>query len=137
MSKPIDAAVRWRKQQLDDLRRNLGALFKRQEELQHSLEAINTELESEMLVANGMALANFSAFHARNRTSHGQTLQQLDAIEQEIDALRAHVTAAFEDYKAVDVAAERQREALRLEERLSAQAAMDDMAAQRHGGSSV
>lgn len=134
MTKALDAAVRWRKQKLDDLRRDLGVLFKRQEELQEQIAAIDAELQAELEAASGMTLANFGAYHARNRVAHGGTLRKLDALETEIDAMRALVTEAFEDFKAVDVAADRAREARRLENLRQEQAMLDEVAAQRHSG---
>jgi flagellar export protein FliJ len=132
MTRTLDAAVRWRKQRLDDLRRDLGKLFNRQEELQAQLSEIDKELSAEATAASGMALANFSAFHARNRVAHNATLDRLDQLEVEIDGIRTLVREAFEDYKAVDVAAERQVENARLEGLRQEQGELDDVAAQRH-----
>lgn len=132
MTRTLEAAVRWRKQRLDDLRRDLGVLFQRQEELQAQLASIDDELAAEMQAAAGMALTNFSAYHARNRVAHGTTLHRLDALEAEIDTVRSLVTEAFEDFKAVDVAAGRQAEAARKAALTQEQQVLDDLAGQRH-----
>lgn len=135
MKTPYDAGLRLRKQELDTLRRQLGALHARQDALEQSLAEIDGEVaaEAQRTTPEDMAsFADFGAYLGRQQLAKQAIFRELDALKQEMEKLQEAVGDAFAEFKTLDIAATRFIEAARQEAARREQAEMDEAALLRH-----
>lgn len=132
MKTPYDAAARWRKNELDTLRRELGTLQARQDELLARMSALEAEVEAEAELAPLNPFSNFHAFSTRKAQDNARIEDELHLLEQEADKLRAMLETAFTDFKTLDIAAERYRVAAVRALASAEQDELDEIAARAH-----
>ena len=131
MKTPYDAAMRWRKLTVDDLRREMAALADERDALQARLAALDARHAQEFDIAGQMPFADFVAYDGRAKLERRRVCDALNALEDRLLAVQEQLTEAFGEYKAFDLAAERFREAARIEAARREQQAFDEIAAQR------
>ena len=132
MKTPYDAGLRLRKNELDELRRELGALYTRQDALEEKLKAIDSEVSAEASLGSPevlLGLADFGAYLGRQRLARQSVQQELDKLNVEIERVRDALASAFADFKTLDIASARfienaKKEAARLEQLEADEAAL-------------
>jgi hypothetical protein len=129
MKTPFDTAIRWRKSELDSLRRILVRLEEEQALLFAQIDVLEKQFSAEERIARHQPLLNFAHFATLNRRERQLLVQDADRLEADIDEFRSKVAAAFQDYKALDIAAQNFRIAEDQQEARNFQAEMDDLSA--------
>lgn len=132
MKTPYDAGLRLRKNELDELRREIGALYARQDALEEKLKEIDAEISAEASFNAPEVLvgfADFGAYLGRQRTARQQVEQDMAKLQAEMDALQDKLANAFADFKTLDIASARfienaKKEAARLEQQEADEAAL-------------
>lgn len=132
MKTPYDTVVRLRKNALDALRREMALAEARREEAQARLSVHYAALDAERTAAPDAPLADFGAYLARMRTIEAEMRRTIAHRDAEVDALAARIEAEFGEFKTLDLAAEKFREARRRELAQKEQAEFDEAALQRH-----
>ena len=132
MKTPYDAATRWKKQILDELRRELAVLMRQQEALEMEIIRIDARFEAELASVASLPLHNFAGFATRSRAERTRLEADIVELERKASALQAQITEAFQDFKGLDVASGRYREAVRKERDAKERDAQDEVALQRH-----
>lgn len=133
MKTPYDAALRWRKDQLDTLRRALATLYAQEEHLKNELAMLEARVQNEQQQQNerDLLLFNHEAYLASMRAQRAQLLTDLDTLAGKIAEQQIKIAEQFQDVKALDIACTNYREALRAERDAKERATLDDQAAQR------
>ncbi|MCH8685897.1 flagellar export protein FliJ [Pedomonas mirosovicensis] len=132
MKTPYDAGLRLRKNELDELRREIGALYAKQDALEGKLKAIDGEIASEAQLGLPEALvglSDFGAYLGRQRLARHQVEQEMAKLQAEMDKLQEKLAEAFADFKTLDIASARfienaKKEADRLEQLEADEAAL-------------
>ena len=132
MKTPYDAGLRLKKNELDELRREIGALYARQDALEERLRGIDAEISSEAQLGSPEALiglADFGAYLGRQRLARRQVEQEMAKLQAEMDKLQDKLADAFADFKTLDIASARfienaRKEADRLEQLEADEAAL-------------
>ncbi|MGK2286768.1 flagellar export protein FliJ [Pedomonas sp. V897] len=132
MKTPYDAGLRLKKNELDELRREIGALYARLDALEGKLRGIDAEIAAEAQQDATEALigvADFGAYLGRQRLARQQVERDMAKLQAEIDALQDKLADAFADFKTLDIAAARfienaRKEADRLEQLEADEAAL-------------
>jgi len=132
MKTPYDTVVRLRKNALDALRREMALAEARREEAHRRLTAHFAAIETERAAVPAAPFADFGAYLARMRGIEVQLRRDITRLDAEVDALAARIEAEFGEFKTLDLAAEKFREARRREEAQKEQAEFDEAALQRH-----
>lgn len=107
MKTPYDSGLRVRKQELDDLRRELAGLYSRQDELEAALMGLEAEVRAEADAATTQPFANFVSYIGRQSAAKSQVRGQIDTVVNEIERMQEVIAQAFADFKTLDIAAER------------------------------
>jgi flagellar export protein FliJ len=131
MTTPYDAARRWRKDDLDQVRRELTVLHRRRDDLDAQLSSLDALLAREAGVAPAVPFANFGAFHGQVQAQKGTIAQAIAAVDDDIARVSDLVARAFEDFKVLDIAAERYATEQREQAARREQTELDDIAGQR------
>jgi hypothetical protein len=131
MKTPYDAAVRWRKSELDLLRRQVVELEDQKDVMLAEMQVLLKQFATEELVARHQPLYSFAQYATLNRNERAGLQRDIDRLEADIVELRERVASAFQDFKALDIAAQNftlaeQRKQAKLE-----QAELDEIAARR------
>jgi hypothetical protein len=105
MKTPYDAAIRWRKSELDFLRRNLAELQDQHAVMQAEMALLEKQFVAEECVAKHHPLLNFAQFATLNRQERTGLQQQMDGLLADIAELSERVSEAYQDFKALDIAA--------------------------------
>lgn len=132
MKTPYDAGLRLRKNELDELRRELGALYAKQDALEEQLKTIEAEVSAEAAHCPPellVGLADFGAYLGRQQTARQGIQQEIDKLNAEVERVRDALADAFADFKTLDIAATRfienaKKEASRLEQLEADEAAL-------------
>lgn len=132
MKTPYDAGLRLKKKELDDLRRELGALYAQQDALDQKITAIDAEIASEAQATSPellVGLADFGAYLGRQRLARQEVEREKARLQAEIDKVQDRLAEAFADFKTLDIAATRfienaRKEAERLEQQEADEAAL-------------
>jgi flagellar biosynthesis chaperone FliJ len=132
MKTPFDAATRWKKQSLDTLRRELAELLRAQEALELQIASWDAQLIAEQQHVSTEPLLNYAAFATRARTERTALEAHMVELELEVAQIQARITEAFEDFKSLDVAAERFRTDIKSRRAAAEMIALDEVALQRH-----
>lgn len=132
MKTPYDAGLRLRKNELDELRREMGALYARQDAFEEQLKEIAAEVSAEasfnapeMMVG----FMDFGAYLERQRLVRQGIHEEMAKLQAEIDKLQEKLAEAFADFKTLDIASARyienvKKEAARLEQQEADEAAL-------------
>lgn len=131
MKTPYDAARRWRKDDLDQIRRELAVLNRRRDELAGRMAALDDLLGREMTVAPAVPMANFGGFNDRIQRDRAQIADAICSVDSDIAQMSVLVAEAFQAFKVLDVAAERFALEAEAELRRREQAELDELAGQR------
>jgi flagellar export protein FliJ len=110
MKTPYDTVVRLRRNELDGLRRELGLLQTRQDELADQLTALETALDQEADAATDDPFNSFARYAARNKHEQVGIQNSMLQVEHELNAMRDRVREAFQDMKSIETAAENFRD---------------------------
>jgi hypothetical protein len=123
------AALRWKKNDLDILRRNLATMQAMSDKLDGQRQKIKAALKNEMAEGAEDILARFDVYaqKQRNDLSHIDAEQQ--KVEMAIASEREKISAAFEVYKPLERAAQNYQDMHRKAEADKVQAELDDRAA--------
>lgn len=132
MKTPYDAGLRLRKNELDELRRELGTLYARQDALEEKLKVIDAEVSAEASHGSPeilVGLSDFGAYLGRQRQARQDIQQEIDKLNVEVERVRDALAAAFADFKTLDIASARfienaKKEAARLEQLEADEAAL-------------
>ncbi|HEY4548604.1 MAG TPA: flagellar FliJ family protein [Pedomonas sp.] len=132
MKTPYDAGLRLRKNELDELRRELGALYAKQDALEEKMKAIEAEVSAEASFSAPeilVGLADFGAYLERQRLARHGIEQEISELTTEVDRVRDALADAFADFKTLDIASARyienvKKEAARLEQLEADEAAL-------------
>lgn len=131
MKTPYDAITRWRKLAVDDLRRDMAALELERDRLLAQLAMLDARQVREFDIASQMPFADFVSYDVRAKLERRRVSDALNGLEDDLLALQEALREAFGEYKAYDLAAERFRDAARLDAARREQQAFDEIAAQR------
>jgi len=110
MKTPYDAGLRLRKNELDELRRELGALYAKQDALEDKLKAIEAEVSAEASLGSPqmlVGLADFGAYLGRQQLARQGIQQEIDKLNVEVERVRDALADAFADFKTLDIASAR------------------------------
>jgi hypothetical protein len=129
MKTPYDAARRWRKDELDGLRRELGALQQKQDDMHAALANMDAGLAREADAAAALPFSSFAGYAGKVRADQAALRSEILQISVEIDQMHALVSDAFNAYKVLDIAAERFVTDARTAEAKREQDALDEVAA--------
>lgn len=132
MKTPFDAATRWKKQSLDTLRRELAELLRAQEALELQIASWDAQLIAEQQHLSTEPLLNYAAFATRARTERTTLEARMVELELDVAQLQAGITEAFQDFKSLDVAAQRFRTDVKSRRAAAEMIALDEVALQRH-----
>lgn len=132
MKTPFDAGLRLRKNELDELRREIGVLYAKQDALEDQLKEIAAEISAEAsfdMPVMMVGLADFGAYLERQRLVREGIQQEMAKLQAEIDRLQEKLAEAFADFKTLDIASTRyienvKKEAARLEQLEADEAAL-------------
>ncbi len=105
MKTPYDAALRWRKSELDLLRRQVVELEDQRAVMDAEILLLEKQFAAEEVVARHQPLLNFAQFATLNRTERTKLQREMDRLDADIAELREKVADAFQDFKALDIAA--------------------------------
>jgi hypothetical protein len=123
------AALRWKKNDLDILRRNLATMQAMSDKLDRQRQKITAALKNEMAEGAADILARFDIY-ARKQSSE---LSHIEAEQQKVATAiaveREKISAAFEVYKPLERAAQSYQYQQRKAEADKLQAELDDRAA--------
>jgi predicted nucleic acid-binding Zn-ribbon protein len=123
------AALRWRKNDLDLLRRNLSTLQSTADKLDVQRAKINSALQTEAQTASTDVTARFDLYAASQRAQLAGLAVAQQKLDAEIYDARDAVSKAFETYKPIERVAELHAEAQRSAAATKLQAELDDRAA--------
>ncbi len=132
MKTPFDAATRWKKQSLDTLRRELAELLRAQEALELQIASWDAQLIAEQQHLSTEPLLNYAAFATRARTERTTLEARMVELELDVAQIQARITEAFQDFKSLDVAAQRFRTDVKSRRAAAEMIALDEVALQRH-----
>jgi BMFP domain-containing protein YqiC len=132
MKTPFDAAIRWKKQMLDSLRRELAELLRAQEALEIQIASWDAQLIAEQQMMGTAPLLNYAAFATRARTERTALEAQMVELEVQVAQLQGQITEAFQDFKSLDVAGERFCSDVRGKRASAEMIALDEVSLQRH-----
>ena len=132
MKTPYDAGLRLRKNELDELRRELGVLYAKQDALEAQLKQIAAEISAEASFDVPVLMVGFTDFGAyleRQRLVREGIQQEMAKLQAEMDRLQEKLAEAFADFKTLDIASARyienvKKEAARLEQQEADEAAL-------------
>lgn len=128
MRTPYDAAVRWRKNGLDALRRRLADAERMQAAVEERIAALEAEHRAEAEVALGQTSGDYGAYLRRMELRARQLLAELAATRTQVAQLADQVSEEFGALKTLDIAAERFRAAARTEQARREQNEIDEAA---------
>ena len=131
MKTPYDAANRWKKQVLDDLRRTLAEEYARETKLQQAVADIDENLKVERELSATSPLYSADAFAHRCASEKTELQAKLKNIKPIIETLETDMAAAFQNYKALDIAKERFIAAALAEAARLETLALDDVVSRR------
>lgn len=131
MKTPYDAAVRWRKSELDLLRRQVAALLNRRALVDAESAVLERQFVAEEAVSKHQPLLNFARFATLNRQERTKLQHEIDRIDADIAEFQERLASAFQDFKALDMAA--RTHVLTAERKMAAQdqAELDEIAARK------
>lgn len=129
MKTPYDAATRWRKSELDILRRQLVGLEDQKQVMCAEMELLLKQFALEEQVARHQPLYSFAQYATRNRTERAGLQRDIDRLEADMLELRERVASAFQDFKALDLAAQNFIAGEQRKQAARAQAELDEIAA--------
>jgi hypothetical protein len=129
MKTPYDAATRWRKSELDILRRQLVGLEDQKQVMCAQMELLLKQFALEEQVARHQPLYSFAQYATRNRTERAGLQRDIDRLEADMLELRERVASAFQDFKALDLAAQNFIAGEQRKQAARAQAELDEIAA--------
>lgn len=128
-----DAIIRFRKWELDELRRELADLEAKRQEVVDSIreqdEFVESEKTAETDVMVGMSYGVFAQAALERRAKF---LLILEGRDKEVDGKREIVRDAFQELKKIEVARDRALERAKLKENRLEQAEFDEIAIQKY-----
>ncbi len=129
------AALRWKKNDLDLLRRNLATLQSSAATLARQRDTVMANLAAETDVAaqSGDRVLRFDLFAAAQRQTLADLAAQEAQLESRIETARAQVSTAFEVVKPLERTADAHAAQRRAAQAAADQAALDDRTAALHG----
>jgi chromosome segregation ATPase len=131
MKTPYDAAVRWRKSELDLLRRQVVELEEQQQVMCAEMQLLEKQFATEELVARHQPLYSFAKYATLNRNERAGLQRDMDRLEADIAELRERVANAFQDFKALDMAAHNHVLAEQRKRASREQAELDEIASRK------
>ncbi len=127
------AALRWRKNDMDLLRRNLSTLQSSADKLNIQRLKINSALQSEVQTAASDITARFDLYAASQRAQLTGIAVAQQKLDSEIEVARDALSAAFETYKPLENVAQTHLENQRAAAAAKLQSELDDRAASALG----
>jgi hypothetical protein len=106
MKTPYDPAMRWRKAEMDSLRRALVQLEDEHAVIAAQIAVLERQFAVEESVAKHQPLLNFAQYATLNRRERENLSREADRLEADITEFRSKVAEAFQDFKALDLAAQ-------------------------------
>lgn len=128
-----EAIIRFRKWELDGLRRELSELEASRQEVVEAIREQDEFVEAEKAVQTdvmvGMAYGTFAQAALERRAKY---LLVLDERDKEVEDKREIVREAFQEMKKIEVARDRAKAAAKIKENRYEQTELDEIALQKH-----
>lgn len=131
MARDLKGVIRLRKWELDEKRRALGELLRKEEGLMEALVKFDEEMQAESRAASahavegGMTFGNYAVAAKARRV---QVEQWLDETRDQIEKARDDLADSFKEFKTFEIAQENRETAERKERDAKAQKALDEIA---------
>lgn len=135
MARDLKGVIRFRKWELDEKRRALGDLLRKEQGIIEALQKFDEEMQAEQRAASanaiegGMTFGNY-AFAAKARRL--QVKSWLAETRREIEAARDELAQSFKEFKTFEIAQEQREENEKKERDLKAQKVLDEIALTIH-----
>lgn len=116
MGKTLDNLIQLHKYRVDEKRRVLGQLYGELNDLEQKLKDLYAQIANEQQISQSMpeqAMFSYGRFHQRAMLIRDEIVQAIAQKEQEVEAARDEVNAAFQELKVYEEAEKnrKQREA--------------------------
>lgn len=133
MSKTLTTLIRFRKRQLDELRRRLTALESQKEQLIRRLETIRRELlrEQEMASRQPEMSGFYGNYAERIRNRELEIAQEIGKLDRQMNQLSEQIRDSFGELKKFEILRERKLKEQREQEDRRETAQLDDIASVR------
>ncbi|HJT42387.1 MAG TPA: flagellar FliJ family protein [Rhizomicrobium sp.] len=129
-----DTLLRLKRFRVDEMKRRIAAIDAMKADLQRKLTDLDDNVTREKLRASDSDIGRlaFPSFLRSIETRRENLRNTLKEIEREHAAALADLSAAFQDLKSLEIAAEQQAKRLSEMQTRRAQARLDEMALVRH-----
>ncbi len=125
--------VRLRKSELDEARRVVSTVEAQRAEIERSIQQLDDDLAAEAALAGQTVetAAAYARFADATRARQEAGRQSIARLDEELDAHRAVVAAAFSEWKRIELLEQQRLQEAQVERARQEQAAMDEIAQQR------
>ena len=132
--KGLKTLIKLNKRTLDDLRRKMGALENQKNQLLLLSKTLHEELVREMeLATKTPEMQNFFGdFAKRIKNRQTEIAKEVQALDKQMDALRAEISEAFSELKKYEIALENANLRLAQAEQRKETIELDEIASQQH-----
>lgn len=132
MSKAYETLLRLQRWQLDEERRRLAALYRKQERLTAAGTALERRRQEEAGAAQGDVAHAYPGYAGRVRGEQARIADSLAETGQRVAAKQDDVATAYLALKQVEIVRDRQRAALARSAARREQARLDEMSLDMH-----
>lgn len=132
--KTLRTLIRFKKQQLDELRRRMGALENQRQQFINRSEGLRKEMLKELELAKGQPemAAFFGNFAERIRLKQEEITLELMKLEEKMAKLTEQIREGFSEQKKLEVVQDRRLVVEREQQRRHENAQLDEQGEQRH-----
>ncbi|GAB3440326.1 hypothetical protein [Insolitispirillum peregrinum] len=135
MARDLKGVIRFRKWELDEKRRALGDLLRKEQGLLDALEKFDQEMLAEQRAAAANAIEGgmtFASYAIAARARREQVTLWLNDTRREIEAARDELAQSFKEFKTFEIAQEQREERDKKERDAKAQKTLDEIALTIH-----
>lgn len=131
MARDLKGVIRFRKWELDEKRRALGDLLRKEQGLIDALQKFDEEMQAEQRAASANALEGglmFGMYSVAAKARREQVQLWLQEARVAIDAAREELAQSFKEFKTFEIAQEQREEREKKERDSKAQKVLDEIA---------
>lgn len=131
MARDLKGVIRFRKWELDEKRRALGDLLRKEQGLIEALDKFDAEMAAEARAASAHAIEGgmtFGNYAIAAKARRMQVEQWLEETRQQIEEARDDLAQSFKEFKTFEIAQENRETRERKERDAKTQKALDEIA---------
>ena len=135
MSRDLKGVIRFRKWELDEKRRALGDLLRKEQGLIEALQKFDEEMQAEQRAASAHAIEGgltFGNYAVAAKARRLQVESWLEDTRRDIEAARDILAQSFKEFKTFEIAQDQREEREKQERDLKTQKALDEIALNIH-----